>query len=86
MEELLGWVIGSALWKGVMLGIVAAVDKLVVQRRAAIVPKVRRLQSILKIPLCLSVVSDTAPGVTDKSLRFGTEAGCLFRGTLRWYI
>ncbi len=61
-----------------MLGAVVAVDELVVQRRDAIVPKARKLQSILKITSCLSVVSDTAPGVTDKSLRFGTELAVCF--------
>ncbi|KAI0400372.1 hypothetical protein F4802DRAFT_498651 [Xylaria palmicola] len=73
MDELLGWVVGSVLWKGVLLGTVFAVDELVARRRDAIVTRVRRLQSTLKIPACLRVVSETAPGITDKSLRFGAE-------------
>lgn len=30
------------------------------------------------IPPCLSVVSDTAPGITDESLRLGTEMTVFF--------
>lgn len=55
------------------VGIVVAIDKFVVRRRDAIVRGVRRLQAILSIPPCLSLVSDTAPGITDETLRFGTE-------------
>ncbi|KAI1293906.1 hypothetical protein F5Y03DRAFT_328565 [Xylaria venustula] len=69
MEELFM----EILCRGLSVGIVVAIDKLVVQRRAAIVRTVRRLQTTLHIPPCLSVVSDTAPGITDESLRLGTE-------------
>ncbi|KAI0967325.1 hypothetical protein F4678DRAFT_249152 [Xylaria arbuscula] len=69
MEELFM----EILYRGLSVGIVVAIDRFVVRRRDTIVPTVRRLQVILHIPLCLSVVSDTAPGITDESLRRGTE-------------
>ncbi|TGJ88233.1 hypothetical protein E0Z10_g565 [Xylaria hypoxylon] len=72
MEELFAFLI-HILYQGVAVGIVVAIDKFVVRRRDAIVRTVRRLQATLSIPPCLSVVSDTAPGVTDESLRHGTE-------------
>ncbi|KAH9995328.1 hypothetical protein F4779DRAFT_636653 [Xylariaceae sp. FL0662B] len=73
MEELFAKLFSFVLWKCMGVGIVVAVDKFVVQRRDAIVRRVRQLQAILNIPPCLSVVGDTAPGVTDESLRFGAE-------------
>ncbi|KAI1144736.1 hypothetical protein F4825DRAFT_458322 [Nemania diffusa] len=73
MDEIIDGTIAFIVWKGVKLGTVFAVDRLVIQYRDAIVPKIRRLQSILKIPHCLSVISDTAPGITNKALRFGAE-------------
>ncbi|KAH8156236.1 hypothetical protein CIB48_g12011 [Xylaria polymorpha] len=66
-------VIWAAIWKCVMLGIAVAVDRLVVQRRDAVVPRICQLQSTLKIPPCLFVVSNTAPGITDKTLQVAAE-------------
>ncbi|KAI1358835.1 hypothetical protein F5Y08DRAFT_350405 [Xylaria arbuscula] len=64
--------------RGICVGIVVAIDKFVVQRRDTIVPIVRRLQAALHIPHCLSVVSDTAPGITNDSLRWGTLMAVAF--------
>ncbi|KAI0506271.1 hypothetical protein F5B22DRAFT_650829 [Xylaria bambusicola] len=69
MEELFFGI----LYRGLSVGIVIAIDKFVVQRRDAVVRTVRRLQATLHIPTCLSLVSDTAPGITDESLRIGAE-------------
>lgn len=62
-----------ALCQCLGVGIVVAIDRLVVRRRHAIVRIVHRLQAILSIPACLSLVSETAPGITDESLRRGIE-------------
>ncbi|KAI1158453.1 hypothetical protein F5B18DRAFT_87496 [Nemania serpens] len=72
MEELVSFSM-YIVYQSMCVGIIVAIDKFVVRRRDAIVQTVRRLQAILRIPSCLSVVSDTAPGITDESLRFGTE-------------
>ncbi|KAI0186066.1 hypothetical protein EV127DRAFT_501785 [Xylaria flabelliformis] len=72
MEDLFA-IFVQFLWQGISVGIVIAIDKYVVRRRDSIVQTVRRLQATLSIPPCLSVVSDTAPGVTDQSLRNSTE-------------
>ncbi|RYC53988.1 hypothetical protein CHU98_g12221 [Xylaria longipes] len=66
------------LCRGLCVGIIVAIDKFVVRRRDAIVQTVRRLQATLHIPPYLSVVSKTAPGITDESLRHGTEMAVLF--------
>ncbi|KAI0459043.1 hypothetical protein F5B21DRAFT_457021 [Xylaria acuta] len=66
MDDLLtSKLFGFTLWKCMLLGIVTAVDKFVVQRCDTIVQGVRQLQAILNIAPCLSVISDTAPGVTE---------------------
>ncbi|KAI1361755.1 hypothetical protein F5Y08DRAFT_313992 [Xylaria arbuscula] len=56
MEECLGELfmlfIMDIIWKGMMLPVVYAIDKFIVQRRNGFVSKARRLQSILKIPSC----------------------------------
>ncbi len=62
-----------------MVGIIVAVDKLVIQRRSAIVKTVRQLQAILNTPPRLSVVSDiTESDFTDESLRFGADLDAYF--------
>ncbi|KAI1299911.1 hypothetical protein F5Y03DRAFT_365120 [Xylaria venustula] len=74
MEGLLrgsaSFLLGRAVVNGMLIFLV---DKLIVQRRDVIVPKVRRLQSAFKIPPFLFVVSDTAPGIEQKELRAGAE-------------
>ncbi|GAW21434.1 hypothetical protein ANO14919_109530 [Xylariales sp. No.14919] len=75
------------LCRGLGVAIVVATDKFVVRRRDAIVQTVRRLQATFNIPPCLSVVSDTAPGITDESLRHGTEMAVFFGiGSLALFV
>ncbi|KAI1739480.1 hypothetical protein F4680DRAFT_448858 [Xylaria scruposa] len=72
MEDLIALFI-QILCHGVGVAIVIVIDKLVVRRRDGIVRIVRRVQATLRIPPCLSVVSDIDPGITDEALRCGTE-------------
>ncbi|TRX88209.1 hypothetical protein FHL15_010898 [Xylaria flabelliformis] len=78
MEDFFAFSIQQILCQGIGVGIIIAIDKYVVRRRDSIVQTVRRLQATLRIPPCLAVVSDTAPGVTDQSLRYVTELAVFF--------
>ncbi|KAI0878407.1 hypothetical protein GGS24DRAFT_443717 [Hypoxylon argillaceum] len=62
----------------VFSAIATMIERLVLRHRDAIVQTVRRLQATLRIPPCLWMVSETAPGVTYQSLQFGTRLALVF--------
>lgn len=66
-------VVGQVIFGSMLIGVVAAIDKIIVARRDTIVRGGRRLQTILNIPPCLSAISDTPPGIAEEALRRGSE-------------
>ncbi|KAK5626607.1 hypothetical protein RRF57_002322 [Xylaria bambusicola] len=71
-DPIVWYIIGiSLLALCVFFGILITVTTLAIKYRPQIVSGARRLQSILKIPPCLAVVSHTAPGITNRALEDG---------------